>query len=395
MRWFRSILILAPLVILITQGLVPRSASGLPLFARKYGVECTTCHMAFPRLNAFGMAFKQNGYRMPAQKGESPWDLKEFPLSVVGNVGYSYTSTDAEDSNGKRERTNLSEFVQNTSEFHSAGTLAEHITFHFDNNFAGVSGPLFSGMALVQFDDLIKDGALNVKTGIYDIDVPYIADSRRTTWTHYLSPVTLGGQGVELNGEKSGWTYALGLNTSSRTMGKKGDKTLNTFENPYAMVVREVHGQLLTGRVYFDRQDPRDTTRAASVHTQAELNAYLNSGRWAVIPGITFEKFNDADSALFDATDPVNGARDKVQTALLEALCLLGKNSRWLATGRYEIRHMPKFENIAEEDDQQIVADLSYYANANARVGLEWTHNSDNIHGPKIDQVQMFVHMGY
>lgn len=399
MRVLRVVLVLFPLAALLNGVLSPRSAQSLPLFARKYSVPCTTCHLAFPRLNAFGMAFRQNGYRMPGTKGESPWENKEFPLSLVGNVGYSYTSTDAADSTGARSRTALSQFLQNTVEFHTAGTLAEKITFHFDNNFAGVSGPLNSGMAFVQFDDVGHDGALNVKTGIYDAEIPYLSDSRRTTWTGYLSPVTLDGEGIELNGTKSGWTYAAGLVNSSRTHGKTGDKTLNVLENPYLWIMRDINGQLITARVFLDRQDPRDTTKSASPHTQAELSLYLNSKRFALIPGVTYEKFNDADPALFDPEDLTNGAHDQIQTGLLEGLIFLDKDSRWLFTGRYELRHMPKFTKgtdvAAEEDDQQIVADLAWYANPNARLGLEWTHNADNVHGPKIDQAQVFVHVGY
>ncbi len=395
MRLLRFALVLTPLAALLCGILSPRSARSLPLFARENGVPCTTCHLAFPRLNAFGMAFRQNGYRMPGTKGQSPWESKEFPLSLVANVGYSYTDTTGA---GRPSRA-LSQFVQNTVEFHSAGTLAERITFHFDNNFAGVNGPLNSGMAFFQFDDLVHDGGLNFKTGVYDAEIPYLSDSRRTTWTHYLSPVTLAAEGLELNGTRSGWTYAAGLINSSRTHGKLTDKTFNQLEDPYLWIMRDVSGQLATARVFMDRQDPRDTTKSGSPMTQVEASLFLNSGRWVLIPGYTYQKFSDPDPTLLDSTDPANGAHDNISTGLLEGLLFLDKGSRWLLTARYELRHMPKTTKgtdvAAEEDDQQIVANLSWYANPNARIGLEWTHNADNIHGPRIDQAQLFVHTGY
>src|SRR5260370_565685 len=37
---------------------------GIPAFARKYGMKCSACHFAVPVLNAYGQAFKDNGYRM-------------------------------------------------------------------------------------------------------------------------------------------------------------------------------------------------------------------------------------------------------------------------------------------------------------------------------------------
>ncbi len=41
------------------------NAQALPIFARQFNLTCTTCHIAFPQLNAFGRKFKELGYRMP------------------------------------------------------------------------------------------------------------------------------------------------------------------------------------------------------------------------------------------------------------------------------------------------------------------------------------------
>ena len=40
-------------------------ALALPIFARKYETSCTTCHVIIPKLNPFGIAFRNNGYRIP------------------------------------------------------------------------------------------------------------------------------------------------------------------------------------------------------------------------------------------------------------------------------------------------------------------------------------------
>ena len=46
--------------------LIPRRAAAIPAFARKYETSCQTCHIAFPKLNPFGEAFRRNGYRFPS-----------------------------------------------------------------------------------------------------------------------------------------------------------------------------------------------------------------------------------------------------------------------------------------------------------------------------------------
>ncbi len=40
-------------------------ASAIPVFARKYGTSCSTCHNNFPELNDFGWAFYKNGFKFP------------------------------------------------------------------------------------------------------------------------------------------------------------------------------------------------------------------------------------------------------------------------------------------------------------------------------------------
>ncbi|MFQ5799624.1 MAG: hypothetical protein ACE5H0_13155 [Bacteroidota bacterium] len=71
---------------------VPDEAQAIPAFARKYRTSCTTCHIAVPKRNAFGEAFRRNGYVMPqgdellikqepVELGDEEW--KElFPNSV-------------------------------------------------------------------------------------------------------------------------------------------------------------------------------------------------------------------------------------------------------------------------------------------------------------------------
>src|ERR1700738_5668897 len=41
-----------------------QSARAIPAFARKYGMPCSACHEAWPKLNNFGQDFKDNGYQM-------------------------------------------------------------------------------------------------------------------------------------------------------------------------------------------------------------------------------------------------------------------------------------------------------------------------------------------
>ena len=385
LRPIRNILAAATLLVAIAEFIVPRPADTLPLFARDRKLPCTSCHMAFPRLNAFGMHFKQNGYRMPGEMGTSPWEKEHFPISLIGNVGANFTRTDADTGGGNRVSMSTSGFQQNWVEFHTCGTLAEKVTFHFDNGFANDTGFLHTGMAFVQFDDVAKDGALNVKVGIFDGEIPYISDARRTTFAGYLSRWTQDNRGIELNGTSSNWLYAAGVVNSDRTQGKADSKNLNQLENLYAWLSRDFNGNMLTARVRLEQQDPRIANKNASTHTQTDVSAYISpsSGRFALIPGFTIEHFNDV-------TGP-----DNINTGMLEAIGLLDKDGKWVATGRFEQMHTPAATSIEAMNTTQTALNLAYYVNPNARIALDWTHLSTDQGGPKSDQLQAFVHVGY
>jgi hypothetical protein len=47
------------------------SANAMPLFARKYGVPCSTCHTTIPRLNETGYKFRAAGFRLLEELGKS------------------------------------------------------------------------------------------------------------------------------------------------------------------------------------------------------------------------------------------------------------------------------------------------------------------------------------
>ena len=65
-------------------GLAGTRADAIPAFARKYQTSCQTCHIAYPKLNPFGEAFRLLGYRMPDETEDM---VKEEPVQL-GAPGY-------------------------------------------------------------------------------------------------------------------------------------------------------------------------------------------------------------------------------------------------------------------------------------------------------------------
>ncbi|HEU4391057.1 MAG TPA: hypothetical protein VFV34_24840, partial [Blastocatellia bacterium] len=56
----------------------------LPMFARRYGVACSTCHTSPPRLNETGYKFRAAGFRMPEELGTK----SDRPFKATDYMGF-------------------------------------------------------------------------------------------------------------------------------------------------------------------------------------------------------------------------------------------------------------------------------------------------------------------
>lgn len=71
----------AGLLTLLASSLV----AAMPPLARKYEVACNTCHIQPPQLNAFGEAFRNNGYQWP-ERGDELGKIKDTPIVMAAEA---------------------------------------------------------------------------------------------------------------------------------------------------------------------------------------------------------------------------------------------------------------------------------------------------------------------
>ena len=62
---FAKVIVLCMAMVFVALLFWTSRSAAIPAFARKHGTSCTTCHVVPPKLNSFGVAFKNNGYRIP------------------------------------------------------------------------------------------------------------------------------------------------------------------------------------------------------------------------------------------------------------------------------------------------------------------------------------------
>ena len=74
-RWSERLCLVALVVVAVAQY-----SRAIPPFARQYGTSCSTCHIDFPKLNDFGKAFKDAGFKFP----KNDEDFIKIPPVMLG-----------------------------------------------------------------------------------------------------------------------------------------------------------------------------------------------------------------------------------------------------------------------------------------------------------------------
>ena len=186
----------------------PPPASAIPAFSRRYGTSCTTCHVDFPKLNDFGKAFKDAGFKFPKDDEsflkEPPvllgapaqaelWPHTVYPGSIPGGlpVGLRY-NTFFQKVSSNRNNFNLAlpagtvgtwipktDFQPGLFSIFTAGNFGTGIAFWVDDDIsvagANVNGALGDGY--LKFHDVsrllkLPADSLNLRAGQFELDLP-------------------------------------------------------------------------------------------------------------------------------------------------------------------------------------------------------------------------------
>jgi len=188
--------------------LLPQRSAAIPAFSRQYGTSCMTCHIDFPKLNDFGKAFKDAGFKFPqddenqlkvapvmlgaeAQKQNFPKSV--WPGSIPGmppiglrfNTFFQLTGANRNKFNPLTPAGSLpqiipgADFASGLFSIFTAGNFGSDIAFWVDDDIsvAGKNGAGGLGDAYLKFVNagrflkLPKD-SLSVRIGQFELDLP-------------------------------------------------------------------------------------------------------------------------------------------------------------------------------------------------------------------------------
>ncbi|MHB8877867.1 MAG: hypothetical protein ACYC8T_29590 [Myxococcaceae bacterium] len=218
----------APAALLLATFLWPSSAQAVPAFARRYSATCQMCHSAYPRLNDFGLRFRDYGYRIPGRETEEKpiWDTLP-PLAGRANAGLDvqrFANTP-----GAQE---VNRVQLNGLDFLAGGHLGMSAGFFLvytppipqTRGTAEQAGSL--EMANVVFADVLTRG-LSVRVGRFEPNlVPFSVARRLSVAPYEIYDFTFPGgaplgetqEGIELAGSRSSVRYALGWVNGASTL---------------------------------------------------------------------------------------------------------------------------------------------------------------------------------
>ena len=211
MRSRQAILVVG--LLLVTLVGLTTSSHAIPAFSRQYGTSCTTCHLDFPKLNDFGKAFKDAGFKFPkddesflkvppvmlgAPAQKDLWPHTVFPGTIPGlppiglrfNQFFQYTGNSANNFNqqnalgtpGSTIGPNVprTDFAPGFFSIFMAGNFGSDIAFWVDDDLsvsgANANGGLGDGyLKFVNLGRVFKlpTDSLSLRVGQFELDLPF------------------------------------------------------------------------------------------------------------------------------------------------------------------------------------------------------------------------------
>src|ERR1700740_3056297 len=361
----------------------------IPAFARKYGLPCSACHIGWPILNNFGLAFRDNGYQLGNDK-DSPiyQNPAYFPITfrVTPQWHLENQTKVLIDQTGTEQSVTTHGFDLSGLDIWTAGTLYKNISFQVLPSMGGGDTFHFES-AWVRFDNLLNSPWLNIKVGKFELD-NLLSEKRFLTLSnvggawfnyHFLPQGDSNGfggigdnqLGVELAGhnQNSYSRYSIALlssvdgnpgltTTNAGTASGNTARTYDVFVNVnQGFAVKGLGVQRIGAYGYFG-QSPTFYLTSNGTPVEAKGNksfSRVGAYGWWFIKDLDVETFymHGQDKVFLGNKVPDNKAGGLRPGAvgpswnggLVEAHYTV--NPQFIFTGRYELVHMSRQANPA------------------------------------------------
>jgi len=148
----------------------------IPAFARKYGMPCSACHEAWPKLSPFGQSFKDNGYQLmndrdaPIFQQPAYWPITFRMTPIWHRESSNRVQVDGPlGQNTAEGQVTTHGFDWSGLDFHTGGTLAKNFSFYLLPSSDG-TGAFHFETVYARLDNLLGSSWLNIKFGKFELD---------------------------------------------------------------------------------------------------------------------------------------------------------------------------------------------------------------------------------
>lgn len=255
-------------------------AEAIPAFARKTQFSCTACHTpSYPRLNAMGWAFKENGYQMPetddtfqenvaTNVNEYLELLKDLPLSfrLRGSTKIAPSSSSV----------NVDFQIPDELELIAGGRLYKDVSFYYMQGLgSAISGTTVPNKGFIQFNNIFQPGLLNFRLGKFGLLDWHLDGHRRLTDAPYL---------ISMNRISHDIPYVMGSNqVGLEIYGRPLDGPVFYHLGVFNGNLGGSHGETTAGGGFFDNNNFKDLAGGVNVNIDTHrLGVFGYYGRYPV-----------------------------------------------------------------------------------------------------------------
>ncbi len=266
-------------------------AEAIPVFARRYKVSCTVCHIGFPKLNGFGEAFAGNGYQFPGadlkdqtvETGDDKLQLLDhLPLAIRADSFFRAR-------NDTRTKTDFE--TPFAIKILSSAPLTDHISYYFYFLFdeRGDTGGVED--AFIFLNDAYKDVDLDLRIGQFQVtDILFPREQRLTfqDYTYYVTEISASGfdltydRAAELSynfdvSDTVGAGLVVGIANGNGIGTADSDRNFDSdgFKNVYGKVSLSVGDQGMGVYVYSGREENPVSIRNEFIRVGPDFNLWL------------------------------------------------------------------------------------------------------------------------
>lgn len=401
-------ILISVLLVVVFLVLGFRQSYSIPAFSRKYKTSCATCHSVFPKLTAFGEAFRRNGYQFPdggdaeatkeepvslgAEGNKKAFPDALWPNSIPGTVPISVIAELEATYAPKGEPKWDFGTLEGEVELMTAGTLGEDISFLGELEVA--DDAIEIERANIIFSNLFggTTAMFNVKLGKFEPGVFSFSNHRRISPTYGITTGTLGDnmwslesaqKGIEVNGviAKGRLGYNVGLVDGRKNIA-------NSPKDVYGHLNYKIGGMRLDGVV------PQGAIASAAATTPWQDNSvavggFVYRGTATLAPGVEddeFTMFGGDVNIWYDRLNLIAAvAKQQDKRPIIATPDVESGLTSFMVEASYIVYPwlvpLARFENSKVSDanttSTRIVSAIQFLVRANLRCALEFNFESE------------------